>query len=321
MKALFTKTFEPKKISDLVLTKRLKSDIGEAPTKHVLLHGRPGMGKSTVSRIYGNKYVSMKINASIDGRIDALRNDILEFCSTVRLEFEKDTTYKVIQLEELDKASESFFDGLRGFMDEFEDTNVRFVATLNYISKIPDPLKSRFKVINFDPISSDEDAELYELYCTRFKKISSLSQMKLSIQEDLFNIIMRENYPDFRKPLQIFQQLYENGTVNPTKEDLDIATYNFMDLYKIMIDPSTTSEQLHTVLIGEYGMKSLDVLNSIGQDFCTFIIKNHKNHMNIVPNITILIAKYLSMLPRVDNALVMKACLFEINIMLKNNQK
>jgi hypothetical protein len=88
-----------------------------------------------------------------------------------------------------------------------------------------------------------------------------------------------------------------------------------------MLDPSTTTEQLHTILIGEYALKSMDVLNSIGHDFCSYIMKNHKNHINMIPNITILIAKYLSMIPRVDNALAMKACIFEINMILKNNQK
>ena len=63
----------------------------------------------------------------------------------------------------------NFFKALRATMDQFA-TNARFVATCNYINKVPDPIQSRFEMIDFD-FSKEEETEIMKHYIMRILKI------------------------------------------------------------------------------------------------------------------------------------------------------
>ena len=65
--------------------------------------------------------------------------------------------FKVVILDEVDGVSDQFFKALRATMEQFA-SNSRFIATCNYINKLPDPILSRFEVINFDFDKEDAKA-------------------------------------------------------------------------------------------------------------------------------------------------------------------
>ena len=86
---LWVEKYRPKTIDDCILPEGLKQafrqfvENGEIP--NLLLTGGPGIGKTTVAKAMleqiGADYIV--INGSMNGNIDTLRNDIMQFASSV----------------------------------------------------------------------------------------------------------------------------------------------------------------------------------------------------------------------------------------------
>ena len=151
---LFTDVFSPKKLKDFVLPERISKQFENGINTHSLFYGTHGIGKSALAKILMKDHPHLYINASEEGRIDVLRGEISNFCSDVQLNEEgKKSDIKIVMLDEIDGVSQSFFDALKGFMDQFGE-HVRFVATSNYINKVPTPIQSRFDCVNFNVESS-----------------------------------------------------------------------------------------------------------------------------------------------------------------------
>ena len=119
---LWTEKYRPKTIADTILPAGLKAtfqqfvDQGNIP--NLILAGSAGVGKTTVARAMleqlGCDYII--INGSMNGNIDTLRNDILNFASSVSLSGGR----KYVILDEADYLNaNSTQPALRNFMEEF----------------------------------------------------------------------------------------------------------------------------------------------------------------------------------------------------------
>jgi hypothetical protein len=88
---LWCEKYRPKKVSDTILPDDLKKTfqtfVDQQNVPNLLLCGEPGMGKTTIARAMleelGCDYIV--INGSMNGNIDTLRNEILNFASSVSL--------------------------------------------------------------------------------------------------------------------------------------------------------------------------------------------------------------------------------------------
>lgn len=86
---LWVETYRPKTVADTILPDRIKSQfqayVDAKNLPNLILSGGPGCGKTTVAKAIldelGCDY--MVINGSLNGNIDMLRNEILQFASTV----------------------------------------------------------------------------------------------------------------------------------------------------------------------------------------------------------------------------------------------
>ena len=65
---------------------------------------------------------------------------------------------KLVWIEEFDFMSGASFAILRSMMEQYVK-NARFIVTLNYINKIPEPIQSRFNVIEFH---KPKDLEIFK---------------------------------------------------------------------------------------------------------------------------------------------------------------
>jgi len=141
---LLTEKVRPKNLDQIILLDRIRKSVDyETLSQNFLFHSQvPGSGKTSLSKILSSDKPTLYLNVSSEGRIDVLREEITEFCSTRALN-NYDSDYKVVILDEMDGGSNEFFKALRAVMEKFSD-HVRFIGTCNYINKIPEPIQLDF---------------------------------------------------------------------------------------------------------------------------------------------------------------------------------
>ena len=147
---LFTEKYRPKNLEELILPDAVMNKFKDGLVQNMLFAGSPGTGKTSTAKAVVNQFglPYLYINASTDTSVDVIRTRITDFCSTVSI-MDEPGMFKVVILDEVDGVSDQFFKALRATMEQFA-SNSRFIATCNYINKLPDPILSRFEVINFD---------------------------------------------------------------------------------------------------------------------------------------------------------------------------
>lgn len=312
----FTRLFAPKKVGDLVLSNRVRSHIEPGIKKHLLFHGSPGLGKSAAAKILSEGHPRKIINCSLNGRIDDLRGDIDSFCSEVNFSGEEGKDMKILILDEIDGVSPSFFDGLRGFMDKYESV-VKFVATCNYINKVPEPIKSRFDCINFSCLTEEENNELLGKYTTRMKGIITKA-LKMNITDEVLSAMCSKYFPDFRTPLQIIQRSYDSKESTITQASLLNASMMFKELYDMALRPQMDPKDVHREIMVKYMDKAQDALRSFHTDFVDYLIENHSPMTKAIPNIIYSVNQNLyKSIMGVDATLALKCCIFEIHNHIK----
>ncbi len=317
MAKLFKDVFAPKKIKDMVLPDRIMDKIsGDGIPPNMIFYGPPGTGKSQSAKLIAGKYIYKRFDISLDGRIETLRTGIAEFCENVQMSDDPNikTDIKVVLLDEIDGASAGFFDALRGFMDEY-DKKVRFICTCNHFHKVTDAIKSRFggsvNCINFAFVGSEEEAMMLEKYRIRIKQIMGIAGMTNS--DGSLDKVIDNTFPDYRGILQLLQRLFENKTLDITASAISETKYSFKELYDLILS-APTPEKFHTLLMGEYATKASDVLKSLDEGLVDYIINDKPTYNQLIPNIMISVAKYMDMSTRIDPAMAMKACCFELSL-------
>lgn len=312
MELTFVKLYSPKKLENFVLPTRIKKQFASGIDDNYILYGSPGVGKSSLARVLITRHPYLRINASIDGRIDQLRNAITQFCVESPISFDEniDMSQKIVWFEEIDKASESFMDGLRGFMDEFSDT-VKFVGTCNYIEKVSDALKSRFQCINFNCISSDEEAEIKLAYKARLSQIVK-KKLEAEMDDDAMNYLVDTNFPDFRNSLQALQTLYKLQIKKISISDIKTKAYEFISLYELILKGGNP-EDIHAILMADYSNSCFEVLKGLDELFIKYIIENKPAMSKMIPHITVKTAEYMYRANfNIDMSTNMRACVWEL---------
>ena len=156
---LLTEKLRPKEIRHMILPDRIRVLFEDKGLNHnVLLAGSPGCGKTTLAKILSKDLPHLFINVSDESSVETIRTKINDFCSTISI-MDGKSSKKVVVLDEFDGASDQFYKALRGTIEKFAN-NTRFVATCNWINKVPEAIQSRFEVINFDPINQAEEDKI-----------------------------------------------------------------------------------------------------------------------------------------------------------------
>ena len=188
--------------SDEATARSFKKYVKDDSFPNLLLFGRPGTGKTSVSKalcrdVDIDTLDILRINCS-DEKIDAMRDKVKNFANTYPI-----SKYKVIQLEEFDHLSLDAQALLRALIDE-APSMCRFIATCNYINKVIPPLRSRFQEFHFQ--SPD-----INLVAERCAEILEAEKVAFDV-EDLEKVI-NAAYPDFRKIIHLLEQNSESGTL------------------------------------------------------------------------------------------------------------
>jgi replication factor C small subunit len=137
------------------IIEKVKIFIENGDVPHLLFYGSAGTGKTTLAKIIANSVDAdlMYINASDENSVDAVRDKIKRYASTVGFK-----RWKIIILDEADYLTPNAQAALRNLMETYSKTT-RFILTCNYVEKIIDPIQSRCQTFAITPPNKTDVAK------------------------------------------------------------------------------------------------------------------------------------------------------------------
>ena len=296
---LLTEKLRPKELKHMILPTRISKQFENGLNQNVLLSGPPGCGKTTLAKILASQLPFIFINVSDESSVETIRTKINDFCSTISV-LDGKSSKKIVILDEFDGASDQFYKALRGTIEKFA-SNARFVATCNYINKVPDAIQSRFEVIDFNPVSSQEEEYLKNEWNRRIKLI--LDKIKISIDDESLEEFRGNYYPDFRSALNKIQSWMIEGVETVDSAKINELGWDYEDLYNLIISSKDPVANYQNVA-GGYQGKVDEVMSALGTEFIDWIINNKPDLKKIIPGVIVLVAEHQAQRTQVIDPMV-----------------
>ena len=223
---LWVEKYRPSTLDNYIGNEHLRSKVkvyiesGDLP--HLLLYGRAGTGKTTLSKLLVNNIDCdyLYINASDENSVDVVREKVKNFASTLGF-----ADMKVIILDECDYITPNAQAALRNLMETFSKS-CRFILTCNYVERIIDPIQSRCQSFQIIP----PDRKQVAMHLSNI-----LQQEKVDTKVDDIVTIVNGGYPDIRRVINASQRQVVDG--------------------KLVIDEGMTIQN-------DYKLKVLDILKT-----------------------------------------------------------
>lgn len=241
---LWVEKYRPKSCKSLVLPKDelafLQKIVTSNQTPNLILESRsPGSGKTTVGHaIIADLNASyIYLNASLEGNIEMLRDDLTKFASTKGFATSKATT-KIVLLDEVDGASPKFQESLRGFIEQFYK-NCRFIMTCNNVNKIIPALREgRVMEFSFDMTKKSVREEMIPKVSTHMQRI--LKHEGVEFDKATVDELVTRNYPNIRKTIASLQKFsMMKGVIGP--EIFSLFAGVDEELYKAILNKKTAA--------------------------------------------------------------------------------
>ena len=279
---LWVEKYRPKTIADTILPAELKQTfqqfVDQKNIPNLLLSGTAGVGKTTVARAMLEELECdyIMINGSMNGNIDTLRNEILNFASTVSFSGKR----KYVILDEADYLNaNSTQPALRNFMEEFS-RNCGFILTCNFKNRIIEPLHSRCSVIDFRISKSD----MAKLAGSFFKRTTGILDNE-GIQYDKAVVaeIIQKHFPDWRRVLNELQRYSATGKID-SGILTNMTESSIKELMSLMKDKNFTE-------VRKWVKDNTDTdVNVLYNKF--YEVAGEYFDKRVIPSLIILIAKY-----------------------------
>jgi DNA polymerase III delta prime subunit len=306
---LWEEKYRPQNLKELIIPQRIRTIFEKGVVQSMLLYGTAGIGKTSAAKAICKQFQhnTLYLNMSETTGVDTIRDTIIDFAMNQSI-LHYDNPIKVVILDEMDGMSQQAYAALRATMEKCS-VNTRFIGTCNYIEKIPDPIQSRFLMIDFN-FTSDEMKEMMRGQLLRVKEICK--NEGLIITNEAIAKLVKTYFPDFRGIVKKLQRFHLEGKTNIEESDIKEFSLEYEELYNLVITGDNPVENYKFVM-KTYSNCVDETIAALGHPFIQFILKARPNLMNKIPAIAILNAKYQQNLKNcIDPVVVLLANIFEL---------
>lgn len=306
---LWEEKYRPQNLKELIIPQRIRTIFENGVVQSMLLYGTAGIGKTSAAKAICKQFQhnTLYLNMSETTGVDTIRETIMEFAMNQSI-LHYDNPIKVVILDEMDGMSQQAYAALRATMEKCS-VNTRFIGTCNYIEKIPDPIQSRFLMIDFN-FTSEEINEVKKGQLLRVVEICR--KEGLNITKDAVAKLVLTYYPDFRSIVKKLQRFSLEGKTNVGVDDIKDSASEYSELYDMIITQDNPVENYKFVM-KNYSNCVDEAIAALGYPFVEYILKSKPNLMGKIPIITILNAKYQQNLKNcIDPVVVLLANIFEL---------
>jgi len=237
--------YRPQKIDEIIShdqnIETIKKMLAGGSLPHLLFHGTPGTGKTSLilaiaNELYGSSknLMVMKLDASDDRGINSVREEIKGFAEKVNM-FTKGV--KLIILDEADSMTFDAQFALRRIIEKYSKTT-RFCLICNYENKIIPAIRSRCANFRFSPISIHHIQRKLAYIC---------EQEKLTFDKNVLEIISMLSKGDLRKSINFLQSLSLQSyhiTINMCYKTAGVPSHpEVIDIFNTLLDPTVDYNQ------------------------------------------------------------------------------
>ena len=306
---LWEEKYRPQNLKELIIPQRIRTIFENGVVQSMLLYGTAGIGKTSAAKAICKQFQhnTLYLNMSETTGVDTIRETIMEFAMNQSI-LHYDNPIKVVILDEMDGMSQQAYAALRATMEKCS-VNTRFIGTCNYIEKIPEPIQSRFLMIDFN-FTSEEINEVKKGQLLRVVEICR--KEGLNITKEAVAKLVLTYYPDFRSIVKKLQRFSLEGKTNVGVDDIKDSASEYAELYDMIITQDNPVENYKFVM-KNYSNCVDEAIAALGYPFVEYILKSKPNIMDKIPIITILNAKYQQNLKNcIDPVVVLLANIFEL---------
>ena len=308
---LWTEKYRPDTLDGCILPKRIKSMLEDGVKMNMLFYGTAGIGKTTTAKALCHQFNhnTLYINGSTENSIDTIRTKITDFAMNQSI-LHYDNPIKVVLIDECDGFSQQAWQGMRATVEQYA-ANTRFILTANYENKIPDPIKSRFQMIDFN-FTQEESNEVKKGQILRVIDICKKEGM--TIDKMAAVKMIQTYYPDMRSIVNHLQRYKLEGKTNLVETDIKDTASEYSELYDMIIMQDNPVENYKFVM-KNYSNSIDEAIQALGYPFIEYILKYRPNLMGKIPVISILNAKYQQNLKNcIDPVIVLLANIYELQM-------
>lgn len=263
---LFWEKYRPRLLKQMILIPRIHRLIKDGVHLNFIFYGSSGTGKSTLANILSSDYNALKLNGKL--HVDVLRTKIENHCS--KLSF-IDKGFRIIYLDEFDRASAQLQEELKSFMETYEH-NTRFIFTTNHIDKIDDELKSRFVEVCFDPMNSEERKFLYDNQIKYLRAVSKAEKMDMYKETEPYKKILNKHFPDLRKAVEEVQVIKITGDNSLIGSEYGSDR---LGLYKFVLDGDINPMLNYDYVMNNYFTNFDDAFKHLSRPFFEYLKEYH----------------------------------------------